>query len=95
MRFWIAFVGEANLTDAQRAQIPGKRAAGAAALTLMDEHLAAQPYFVGARLSLADIALYAYTHVAEDGGFRLGDYPNVGVWLGRVAATSGYIPLGA
>ena len=62
----------------------------------MDEHLAARAWFVGDALSLADIALYAYTHVAEEGGgYRLGDYPNVHAWLARVAAAPGYIPIGA
>jgi len=95
LRFWFGWVGEANLTDAQRAQIPAKRTAGEAALALMDEHLGARRWFVGESLSLADIALYAYTHVCEAGGFRLGDYPNVDAWLGRVAATPGYIPIDA
>lgn len=95
MRFWVAFVGEANLTDAQRAQIPGKRAAGEAALKLMDEHLADRDFLVGERLSLADVALYAYTHVAESGGFRLGEYPAVQAWLARVAAAPGYLPMDA
>ena len=72
LRFWYGWVGEANLNDLQRAQLPGKRAAGDAALKLMDEHLAGRRFFVGDRLSLADIALFAYTHVAEDGGYRLG-----------------------
>jgi len=95
MRFWIAFVGEANLSEAQRAQIPGKRAAGEAALKLMDEHLAGRAWLVGDSLTLADVALYAYTHVAESGGFRLGDYPNVTAWLARVAAAPGFIPMNA
>ena len=95
MRFWVAFVGEANLTEAQRAQIPGKRAAGAAALRLMDEHLAGRHWLAGGRLGLADIALYAYTHVAGEGGFRLGDYPAVQAWLARVAAEPNYVPMGA
>lgn len=70
-------MGEANLSGAQRAQIPGKRAAGEAALKLMDEHLSGRAWLVGDSLTLADVALYAYTHVAESGGFRLGDHPNV------------------
>jgi len=95
MRFWVAFVGEANLTEAQRAQIPGKRAAGAAALRLMDEHLAGRDWLAGERLGLADVALYAYTHVAGEGGFRLGDYPAVQAWLARIAAEANYVPMGA
>jgi glutathione S-transferase len=95
LRFWRGWVGEANLSDAQRAQIPAKRAAGEAALALMDEHLARQPWFVGDGLTLADIALYAYTHVADGGGFALGDYPAIGAWLKRVAGAPGFIPLEA
>lgn len=95
MRFWVAFVGEANLTDAQRAQMPAKRAAGEAALRLMDAHLARRNFFVGETLTLADIALYAYTHVAGSGGFRLGDTPAVQAWLARVAAIPGYIAMDA
>lgn len=95
LRFWFGWIGEANWTEAQRIQLPGKRAAGSAALKLMDDHLATRDFLVGERLSLADIALYAYTHVAEEGGFVLADYPAVRAWLGRVAATPGYIPLSA
>jgi glutathione S-transferase len=95
VRFWTAFVGEAALNDAQRAQLPAKRAAGDAALKLMDEHLASHDYFVAGRLTLADIALYAYTHVAEEGGFDLAAYPSVQGWISRVAATPGYVPIGA
>jgi Glutathione S-transferase len=95
LRFWRGWIGEANWTDLQRAQFPAKRAAGEAALKLMDEHLADRTYFVGDTLTLADIALYAYTHVAEDGGFRLADYPGVQTWLARVAATPGHIPIDA
>jgi len=95
LRFWQVWIGEENWSEVQRVQYPGKRAAGEAALKLMDDHLARHDYLVGARLSLADIALYAYTHVAETGGFRLSDYSNVGAWLDRVAATPGYIPMDA
>lgn len=95
LRFWFGWIGEANFSDLQRAQLPGKVAAGQAALKLMDEHLAGRDWFVGDRPSLADIALYAYSHVAEDGPFRLADYPNVQAWLRRVQALPGYVPLAA
>lgn len=91
LRFWLHFIGEANLSDQQRAQIMAKRIAGCEALALMDEHLAGREWFAGDGISLADIALYAYTHVAEEGGFGLGDYPHVGAWLERVAGAPGYI----
>jgi glutathione S-transferase len=96
IRFWLAFVGMDNLSELQRALLPGKRAAGEAALALMDEHLAGRRFFVGDGLTLADIALYAYTHVAEEGGgFRLADYPQIVAWLGRVAAAPGFIAIDA
>ena len=94
LRFWLAFVGEANLNEVQRGQIGAKRAAGDAALRLMDGHLARADWLVGKQVSLADIALYAYTHVCEEGGgFRLADYPHVGKWLARVAALPGYLAI--
>lgn len=93
LRFWLAFVGEPNLTDLQRALLPSKREAGEAALKLMDDHLAGRHWFVGERLSLADIALYAYTHVAEEGGFNLAAYPAVVAWLGRVAAEPAHVAI--
>ncbi|HET9639024.1 MAG TPA: glutathione S-transferase family protein [Allosphingosinicella sp.] len=95
LRFWLAFVGEDRLSDLQRSLLPGKREAGEAALRLMDEHLAGRLFFVGDRLSLADISLYAYTHVAEEGGFDLSAYPALTAWLVRVAAQPGYVAMGA
>ncbi len=95
LRFWLLFVGERNLNTFQRGQIPAKRAGGEAALAVMDEHLAARDWLVGDEASLADIALFAYTHVCEAGGFRLNDYPAVCAWLRRVAALPGYVPMEA
>jgi glutathione S-transferase len=93
LRFWLAYVGDANLTEQQRAQIPAKRIAGEAALELMDDELKDREWFVGKACTLADISLYAYTHVAEAGGFRLEDYRHVCAWLQRVAALPGYVPM--
>lgn len=95
LRFWRAFVGEAALSEAQRMLLPGKQAAGEAALMLMDEHLSGRAWFAGDGFSLADIALYAYTHVADEGGFALTDYPRVTDWLARVAALPGHVTLDA
>lgn len=95
LRFWHVWIGEENLSELQRANLPGKRAAGEAALALMDEHLATRDWFVGERLSLADIALYPYTHVAETGGFVLARYPNVQAWIARVEAQPGHISFDA
>jgi glutathione S-transferase len=93
LRFWLLFVGEANLNDFQRGQIMAKRAGGEAALQLMNEHLAHRHWLVGRSVTLADIALYAYTHVCEAGGFRLDDYPAVCRWLDRVAGLPGYVAM--
>jgi glutathione S-transferase len=93
LRYWLAYLGEANLTEVQRAQIPGKRAAGEAALKLMDDELAARDWMVGNSVTLADIALYAYTHVCEAGGFRLADYPHVQAWIARIEALPRFVPM--
>ncbi len=95
LRFWQVWIGLDNLSEGQRAMLPAKRAAGEAALALMDEHLEKRDWFVADRLTLADIALYAYTHVAETGGFSLRPYPAVRAWLDRVAALPRYIPMDA
>ncbi len=93
LRFWLSIMGEANLSPEQRALVGAKRAAGDAALALMDSHLAGHAFFCGDTPSLADIALFAYTHVAEEGGFRLGDYPHIQSWIARIQALSGFIPM--
>jgi len=93
LRFWYRWIGEANFNDVQRANLPGKRAAGEAALKLMDEHLSARDWFVGAGPTLADICLFPYTHVAEDGPFVLADYPSVQAWIARVESLPGFISM--
>lgn len=95
VRFWMGWVGEENLSDLQRAMLPGKRAGGDAALKLMDEHLASRDWFVGNGPSVADICLYAYTHVAEQGGFELAPWQAVRAWIARVEGLKGYIPITA
>ena len=59
----------------------------------MERHLACSPWFGGEAMTIADMALYAYTHVADEGGFDLADYPAVSAWLARVAAEPGHIPM--
>jgi glutathione S-transferase len=93
LRFWFGWIGEANFTAFQRAALPLKREAGLAALRLMDDHLAADPFLVGGRFGVADIVLYAYTHTCEEGGYRLADYPAVEAWLARVAAQPAHVTL--
>jgi glutathione S-transferase len=91
LRFWRLFVGEDRLNETQRAQLSAKQASGEAALRLMDKHLAHHPWFAGDGFSLADICLFAYTHVAEAGGFELRPYQHVIRWLSAVAALPGHI----
>ena len=74
---------------AQRALLPGKREGGDAALKLMDDHLAGRDWLVGDAPSVADICLYAYTHVAEEGGFSLAPWPAVRAWVARVERLEG------
>jgi len=95
LRFWRGWVGHDNLSDAQKLQLPLKREAGVAALKLMDEHLADCDWFVGAGITLADICLFPYTHVAEGGGFDLREYPRVEAWIARVNSAPHFIPMTA
>jgi glutathione S-transferase len=79
--------------SARRAELPQRLAQGRAALAVMNAHLNGRSFFVGDRYSIADIALYAYTHVGDEGGLDLAPYPHVGAWLQRVAAQSRHIPI--
>lgn len=92
-RFWLSIVGKDNLTSEQRAQLPAKHAAGSDALRLMDEHLADRQFFAGNTLSLSDIALFAYTHVADEGGFDLEHYGHLARWIERIENAPGFLPM--
>jgi len=87
LRFWT----HAGLLDQRAALVPGKREAGGAALGVMEGHLAKRSFFAAERYTIADIALYAYTHVAEEGGFPLAPYPAIRGWLARVASQPRHI----
>jgi glutathione S-transferase len=93
VRFWVAYSGR---PEAFADRLDERRTAGYRALDAMEQHLAdGKSYFVGQELSLADIVLYAYTHVAPEGGFDLAGYPSIGAWLQRVAAEPGHVPIDA
>ncbi len=83
MRFWLRWAQE----KPGEAEMEPKRRAGYAALDAMEDHLASREFFVGDRYSIADIALYGYTHVAEEGSFSLDGYPAIGAWLERVRSS--------
>jgi len=77
----------------RRAELPARLEKGHAALRVMEGHLATRQFFVNDRYGIADIALYAYTHVAPDGGLDLAPYPKVREWLARVAAQPHHVQL--
>ncbi len=77
----------------RREELPRLRDKGNAALAVMERHLAQHDYFAGATYSIADMALFAYTHVAAEGGFDLPAYPAVSAWLERVQGQAGFVPL--
>jgi glutathione S-transferase len=83
-----------EILERRRASIPDLHTRGHAALAVMETQLKAHEWFAGGAYSIADIALYGYTHSAGEGGFDLSQYPRIGAWLARVAAQPGYIPLG-
>ena len=91
-RAWLHVFG-LEMTEERRLALEAKRKLGHDALRVMEGHLTGKDFFVGGRYSVADIALYAYTHVAHEGGFDLADYPAVRTWIDRVAAQPGYIPI--
>ncbi|HEX3487461.1 MAG TPA: glutathione S-transferase family protein [Micropepsaceae bacterium] len=91
-RRWLAYEPKEAL-ETKRALVPEWHAKGNAALRVMETRLATHNWLAGDSYSLADIALYGYTHVAHEGGFDLSLYPGIGAWLKRVAAMPNHIPL--
>jgi len=93
-RFWLRYAPAAQL-EQRRHLVPEWHAKGNAALGVMEAHLATHDWFAGGRYTIADIALYAYSHCAAEGGFDLSRYPALGAWLARVAAQPNHITLEA
>jgi glutathione S-transferase len=89
-RFWLR---HAVGTAPDAGQLAVKHASGYRALDAMERRLTAGDWFVGSSMTIADIALYAYTHVAEEGLFDLGRYPATRAWLARVADKPGHVPM--
>jgi glutathione S-transferase len=87
-RFWALFGVDHSAADAE-----AKRRDGENALAAMERHLADRQFLVGDRYSIGDISLYAYTHVAPEGGFSLEPYPAIRAWLERVAAQPGHVAI--
>jgi glutathione S-transferase len=92
VRFWVAY---SRRPEEFADRLEERTKAGHRALTALDRHLDGRQYLVGDFYSLADIALYGYTHVAPEGGFELEPYPAVRSWLDRVAAEPGHVAIDA
>jgi glutathione S-transferase len=88
-RFWLQHKPD---SPERTALLASKRNGGSAALKVMEDHLAKNDFFVGS-YSIGDIALFAYTHVAHEGGFPLGDFPKIRAWIERVSTQPRFIPM--
>jgi len=89
-RYLISILGKA---EEYREALKQKRAGGEAALRVMEKHLTEHQFFVGDRYTIADIALFAYTHVADEGGFNLSGFPAIQAWIKRVQAQPKHISI--
>lgn len=91
-RFIVRYLG--NPPDKQ-AVLEEKKAGGYKALSILDAQLHARAYLLGDRMSIADIALFAYTHVADEGGFDLSGFASIGRWIDRIRARPAFVPMEA
>jgi len=91
-RFWLAYAPKEELQKKLHL-VPEWHARGKAALAVMQTHLNKHDWFAGPDYSIADIALFGYTHCAKDGGFDLAAYPAIGRWLARVSEQPRFVPL--
>ena len=89
-RFIIQYLGS---PPERQAELDGKKAGGYSALNIMEEHLSKHEFFANDAYSIADIALFAYTQVAHEGGFDLSAYPEINKWLDRVRDTDGFVAM--
>lgn len=80
-----------GLPDARRAEYESKQSGGHKALQVMEDQLSNNSYLLGEQLTVADISLYGYTHVADEGGFELDRYPSIRAWLDRIQSHKAYI----
>ncbi len=89
-RYWISILGKA---EEYREALNQKRQPGYAALAVMEQHLTQHNFFVGERYTIADIGLFAYTHVANEGEFDLSRFPAINAWIKRVQAQPRHISI--
>jgi glutathione S-transferase len=91
VRFWVLFAKD----PPGEQEIEARRQGGYAALDALERHLGEREFLVAERFTIADIALYAYTHVAHEAGFEMSRYPAIDAWLRRVATQPGHVPITA
>ena len=91
VRFWVRWAPDTP----PESEIEAKRQAGYVTLDAMERHLATSEFFVAERFTIADIALFGYTHVAHEGGFDMSRYPAIAAWIDRVAMQPGHVPIDA
>jgi glutathione S-transferase len=89
-RFWLSVSGT---PERWADQLPAKQEAGYRTLDAIERHLADRAFLVGERYTLADIALYGYTHVADEGGFDMSRYTAIAAWLERVRSQPGHVTM--
>ena len=89
-RFIIQYLGR---PEEREGDLESRRGGGYQALDVMEQQLSDHDFIANDRYSIADIALYAYTHVADEGGFDLGDYPRIKAWLNRIEAQNGFVAM--
>ncbi|GEN24269.1 glutathione S-transferase [Halomonas cupida] len=90
-RFISLYLG---LPEDRRAEYESRKAGGYRALDVMERQLSQSRWLVGDSPTIADISLYAYTHVAHEGGFELENYPAIRAWLARISSLPGHVPIG-
>ena len=89
-RYIVRYLG---MPEDRKAEFQAKKKGGYRALSVMEQQLALTPFLVGKQLTIADISLYAYTHVCHEGGFSLDNYPAINDWLQRIESDPRYIPM--
>jgi glutathione S-transferase len=91
-RFLMTYYGKPEIWESQREQLTKR---GTKALAALESGLTDRDWLVGDAMTIADIALYAYTHAADEGGFDLDAYPRIRTWLDRIAAEPGHVTIDA
>jgi glutathione S-transferase len=93
LRSWLKIIGVENLSEERRAQIATKRRQGEKALDVVEAQLkeSSSRFLVECGMTLADVCMYAYTHVAHEGGFEMGRWPGIGEWCRRIEEVEGFV----